>query len=61
MDANCTCYVTEDTTLLHSFIYDSTSRHYNLSSYTEFWPSDILPRSGPLMSSVLNAGSQLAG
>jgi hypothetical protein len=38
--------------LLHCFIYDSTGRHYNLSSYTEFLPSDILPRSGSLMSSV---------
>jgi hypothetical protein len=36
-----------------SFICDCTSRYYNLSSYTEFWPSDILPRSGPLMPSVL--------
>jgi hypothetical protein len=45
--------------LLHSFIYDSTSRYYNLSSYNEFWPSHILPRSGPLMSSASNAGSRL--
>jgi hypothetical protein len=37
--------------LLHWFISHSTSRYYNLSSYTEFWPSDILSRSGPLMSS----------
>jgi hypothetical protein len=35
--------------LLHSFIYDSTSRHYNLSSYNEFWPSDVFSRSGPLI------------
>jgi hypothetical protein len=37
--------------LLHCFISDSMSRHYNLSTYTEFWPSNILPRSGSLMSS----------
>jgi hypothetical protein len=43
--------------LLHCFIYDSTS-HCNLSSYNTFWALDILPRSGPLMSSVLNAGSR---
>jgi hypothetical protein len=37
--------------VLHWFISDSTNRYYSLSSYAEFWPSCILPRSGPLMSS----------
>jgi hypothetical protein len=59
MDAKCKCAMLLMTpfNLLHSFISDSNSRYYSLSSYIEFWPSDVLPRSGPLMSSVLNAGS----
>jgi hypothetical protein len=42
-------YVTDDTVrFVTPFIYDSTSRHYNLSSYIEFWPSGVLSRGGSL-------------
>jgi hypothetical protein len=63
MDAKCKYAMLLMTpfNLLHSFISDSTTRYYNLSSYTKFCPSDVLPRSGPLMSSALNAGSHLTG
>jgi hypothetical protein len=37
--------------LLRLFISDFTSRYYSLSGYNEFWPSDVLSRSGPLITS----------
>jgi hypothetical protein len=63
MDTNCNLLGLQKAqfSLLHCFISDCTSRYYNPSSYTEFWPSNIFLRSGPLMYSVLNGGSQLTG
>jgi hypothetical protein len=52
MDTNCTCYVTDDTIQFVTLVYFRLHcRHYNLSSYNEYWPSVVLPRSDPLMSS----------
>jgi hypothetical protein len=63
MDANCTLLL--GYWWHHSVCYTGLFRTpqgvITISPYNESWPSDVLSRSDPWISSVLNAGSQLAG